>query len=395
MNPDPSTPGLGSAHRVGAAELFFDLVFVFAFTQVTTLLAAQPTPLGFLHGLIVFALLWWAWSSFAWLTNARGADSTVMRLMLLAGMAGMLVVGLAVPTAFTSGALLVALGITVTRVVWIVAYQHASKEDPGYAAAVRRLSVGAVIIPVALIAGALLGSPLQLWIWAAAVLFDLATPILARPRGWKVDPQHFSERYGLIIIIALGEAVVAIGLATASAQTQTPAWFAIVGSLVGLAIAALMWTLYFSHLAEAGELALHATDGIARTLIARDAYTYDHLLPVAGIVMTALGAKEIMLGPGDAVLPVVLVSLCLGAATYICGCALIAWRVDRVAWTSAWVIGGTLAMLGLAGVPSWINGDEQVPWAPLPGVPMLGVIAAALAVVAALKPSRWRTTAAR
>jgi low temperature requirement protein LtrA len=395
MDADASPSGLGSAHRVGAAELFFDLVFVFAFTQVTSLLAAQATPLGFLHGLIVFALLWWAWGSFAWLTNAREADSTLMRLMLLAGMAGMLVVGLAVPTAFGSGAVLVAVGITVTRIVWFIAYRHASKGDPDYSAAVRRLGAGAIIVPIALIAGALAGSPLQLWIWAAAVVFDFAAPILARPRGWKVDPQHFSERYGLIVIIALGEAVVAIGLATSSAQTETPEWFAIVGSLVGLGIAALMWTLYFSHLAEAGELALHSTDGIARTLIARDAYTYAHLIPVAGIVMTALGAKEIMLGPGEAILPVVLVSLTLGAATYVAGCAVIAWRVERIVWTSAWAVAAVLALLGIAGVPSWVNGDEQVPWAPLSGVLALLLIAVALGVVVMLKPTPWRSTKAR
>ena len=395
MSSASSDPGLGSAHRVGAAELFFDLVFVFAFTQVTTLLAALPTPSGYLHALIVLAMVWWAWASFAWLTNAREADSTVMRLMLLAGMAGMLVVGLAVPTAFGTGALLVALGIAVTRVIWFAAYRHASKGDAGYSAAVRRLGVGTVVIPILLIIGALAGAPYQVWIWTIAVAFDFAAPILARPQGWKVDPQHFSERYGLIIIIALGEAVVAIGLATAGYKEQTPAWFAVAGSIVGLLIAALMWTLYFSHLAEAGELALHATEGITRTLIARDAYTYAHLIPVAGVVMTALGAKEIMIGPGEAVLPVVLLSLCLGAATYVVGCAVIAWRTERVVWTSAWAVGAVLALLAFGALPWWVNGAEEVPWAPIQGVPAMLLVAVALAAVVAIKPLRWRSPSAR
>jgi low temperature requirement protein LtrA len=382
---------LGSAHRVGAAELFFDLVFVFALTQVTTLLAASPTPIGFVHGLVVLALVWWAWGSFAWLTNAREADSTAMRLILLAGMGGMLAVGLAVPTAFGDGALLVAIGIAFTRLVWFVAYYLASRGDPDYSAAVRRLGAGSIVVPIVLIAGAVLGSPAQLWIWLLAVAFDYAAPIIARPRGWKVDPAHFSERYGLIIIIALGEAVVAVGLATAGSSSGTPGVDSVIGSLVGLAIAALMWSLYFSHLAEQGEATLRRTEGTARTLIARDAYTYGHLLPVAGIVMTALGAKEVMTHPSDTTLPVIIVALCLGVATYLAGITYVTWRVTRITWSSAAIVGAILALLGLAAVPSWRGGAEEVPWAPVPGLAALVIVAAALLVAARIKPRGWRT----
>jgi low temperature requirement protein LtrA len=389
MNGRPSNP-LGSAHRVGAAELFFDLVFVFAFTQVTTLLAASPTPIGFVHGLVVLGLVWWAWGSFAWLTNAREADSTAMRAILLAGMAGMLVVGLAVPTAFDQGALLVAIGIGITRVVWIVAYRLTSKGDPDYAAAVRRLSTGTVVVPVVLIVGAVLGSPYQLWIWLAALAFDYAAPIIARPRGWKVDPAHFSERYGLIVIIALGEAVVAVGLATADSASGTPAPASVVGSMLGLMIAALMWVLYFARLAEAGEASLQRTEGVARTLIARDAFTYGHLLPVAGIVLTALGAKEVMTHPGDAALPVIVVALCLGVATYLAGVAYITWRVTRITWTSAAISGCLLTLVGFAAVPAWRNGAQEVPWAPVSGFVALGFVAAALLVAAIVTPTDWR-----
>jgi low temperature requirement protein LtrA len=382
---------LGSAHRVSAAELFFDLIFVFAFTQVTTLLAAAPTPLGFVHGLVVLGIVWWAWGSFAWLTNARAADSTAMRLILLAGMAGMLVVGLAVPTAFENGALLFAGGIAVTRIVWIIAYRLASRGDPDYAAAVRRLTLGAIVVPAALIVGAVVGSPLQLWIWLAALVFDYVTPILARPRGWKVDPAHFSERYGLIVIIALGEAVVAVGLATAGAESDTPGRASVLGSMIGLVIAALMWALYFSHLAELGERALQRTEGVTRTLIARDAYTYAHILPVAGIVLTALGAKEVMHHPLESALPVIVVALCLGVSTYLAGIGVIAWRVTRVTWLSTWIAGAVLALVGLAAVPSWRSGAEEMPVMTLPGIAVLALVAVALAFAAFVKPPEWRS----
>jgi low temperature requirement protein LtrA len=381
---------LGSAHRVGAAELFFDLIFVFAFTQVTTLLAAKPTPEGFLQGLVVLALVWWAWGSFAWLTNAREADSTEMRSILLAGMAGMLVVGLAVPTAFEQGAILVAIGITIARIVWIVAYRLASKHDPEYSAAVRRLSLGSLFVPIGLVAGAVLGSPFQLWIWMAVVVIDYATPIIARPSGWKVDPSHFSERYGLIVIIALGEAVVAVGLATAGSLDGTPSVAAVAGSMLGLMIAALMWALYFSHLAEAGEQALARTEGVERTLIARDAYTYLHILPVAGIVLTALGAKEAMHHPEDSVLPVILVALGLGVATYLVGIALITWRLTGAMWWSAWIAAAVLALVGIAAAPAWRLGEEETPLLGLPSVLTLLLVVGVLAVVTALRPAIWK-----
>lgn len=383
----PTSSPLASAHRVGAAELFFDLVFVFAFTQVTTLLADEPTPEGFGKAAVVMALVWWSWAAYAWLTNARDSDHPAGRGVLLAGMAGMLIAGIGIPTAFGSGALLVAIGIGIARVVWIIAYHLASKDDPEYSAAVRRLGIGTIALPVLLILGAILGAPYQLWIWVVAVAIDYLAPLIAGTQGWKVDPQHFAERYGLIVIIALGETVARVGLQTAAGWEELPALTAVLAAIAGLLVAAFMWSAYFAHLAEEAEFALHAASGTARAAVARDAYTYAHLLPVAGIVLTVLGIEEALHEPSDAALPAVVVALCLGSATYLGGLALIAWRTSRIRWDRALAVAGVLTLLGMASVPAWVSGQESVPWAPLPGAAAIAVIAAAVAVVAFSRPT--------
>jgi low temperature requirement protein LtrA len=276
-------------HRVTPLELFFDLVFVLAITQVTQLMADDPTWEGLARGMLVLALLWWAWAAYSWLTNDIEADEGVNRLAMFAAMAAMLVVALAVPGAFNENALEFALAYTTVRVMHIVLYALATN-DAGARLAILRLAPTSAIAAVLLIAASFLDGVPQGALWAVAVGVDYLGGAIGRGRGYRVHPAHFVERHGLIIIIALGESIVALGIGASSQAELVPA--EIVAAVLGIVVAASLWWTYFDVTAIVAERRLTQLTGAARARLARDSFSYLHLPLVAGIVLFALGTKK-------------------------------------------------------------------------------------------------------
>ncbi|MFF0201330.1 low temperature requirement protein A [Streptomyces sp. NPDC005017] len=287
----------GGDHRVTPAELFFDLVFVYTITQVTALMAAGPSGLRLLGGMVAMALLWWCWCCFAWLGNVVRADSGAMFTVLVSVMAVVLIVSLTVPELYADAPgglpapLVFVLCYGAVRVLHLVTYWLSDPSDQALRGVLRRTALLSVAPPfvLLLVGSAFTGKP-QILIWLAAVAIDYLGIFLTGDSGWRVaSPGHFAERHGLIVIIALGESIIAIGVGVSGFPLSAP----VVGAAaLGLLVSAGLWRLYFRQLAEPAEHRLTALTGDDRTRLARDAYTFLHLPLVAGVVLTALGMKK-------------------------------------------------------------------------------------------------------
>ena len=274
--------------RVTPLELFFDLVVAFAFTQVTTLLSRTPTWGGLLRGLLLLGALWWAWSAYAWLTNTLDPEEGAVRLAVLAAVAAMLVVSLAAPGAFGPDGVIFGVAYLVVRALHLVLFAIAGRGDRDLFRAVVRIVPTATLGPALLIVAGFLDGSAQLALWGAAVAVTYLGPLLGGMRGWRVSPEHFVERFGLIIIIALGESIVAIGVGAAGLPLDAGV---IAAALLGITIAACLWWSYFDWVVYVAQARLAEATGARRAALARDAYSYLHLPMVAGIVLFAFGLK--------------------------------------------------------------------------------------------------------
>ena len=304
-------------------ELFFDLVFVLALTQCTALMADTPTWEGLAKGLLVLGVLWWAWVGYAWLTSLVDPEEGVVRLAIFAAMAALLVAALCVPQVFEDTGLLFACAYAVVRVAHIALFMVASRGDPLLRQSVIGLSISTGISAGLLTAASFADGPLQGGLWVLAIALDMGGPYLFGADGWKLMPAHFSERHGLIVIIALGESIVAIG---AGVGAEVGAGV-VVAAVLGVVVAAGLWWLYFDIVALVAERRLsNAAAGRERNELARDCYSYLHLPMVAGIVLVALGMKKTLGEPGDALKLVPAVALLGGAALYLFAHVAFRWR---------------------------------------------------------------------
>jgi low temperature requirement protein LtrA len=300
--------------RVTALELFFDLVFVFAITQVTAFIYRDPTWLRLLQAFAILMVLWFAWSGYVWLGNTAATDGGAFRVVLLAAMAPLLVASLAVPHALGEDALVFGVAYFLVRGLHICAYAVQARGDPALAGAIKRLA--ATMLPAAtlLVVAGLVPEPWRAACWALAIAIDYGGLVLAGTAGWRVNASHFAERHGLIIIIALGESIVGLGV---GAERLGITLGVVVGVVLGLAVAAAMWWAYFDVVAAVAERKLREASGAARTAIARDSYSYLHLPMVTGIVVFAFGVKT-TLGEVNAHLAAVpAAALCGGVALYL------------------------------------------------------------------------------
>src|SRR5215210_3623257 len=285
---------LRQTERVTPLELFFDLVFVLAITQCTALMAADPTWSGLAKGLAVLALLWWAWAGYAWLTSVVDPEEGAVRLVMFAAMAALLVVALCVPGAFDDTAFLFACAYGAVRAAHIALFLLASRDDSALRSSVVAGLGGSTALGVGLVgAASLTDGVFQAALWSAALLLDFGGPYLFGAEGWRLVPVHFVERHALIFIIALGESIVAIGV---GAKGSVDAGV-VVAAILGIAVAAALWWLYFDVVAIVAERRLaRAATGREQNELARDSYSYLHLPMVAGVVLLALGLKKTLLG---------------------------------------------------------------------------------------------------
>jgi low temperature requirement protein LtrA len=311
--------------RVAPLELFFDLVFVFALTRVTELMSENATWEGLGQGMLVLVALWWAWGAYAWLTNYIAADEGVERLLMFAAMGAMAVVALAVPHAFTDDALLFAVAYAIVRWLHIFIWAEAN-EDVDTGQAIVRLARTAVPAPTLLIvAGVVDDGTTRAVIWIVALTIDLAGPLVFGLRGFRVSARHFAERFGLVVIIALGESIVAIG---AGVSDELDAGI-IVAAVLGVIVSCALWWAYFDVWALIMETRFRETHGHSRILIARDVYAYLHLPMIAGVVLVALGIKKTIGDVDEPLKTAPAVALFGGIALYYAGHVGARWRLTH------------------------------------------------------------------
>jgi low temperature requirement protein LtrA len=300
--------------RVAPLELFFDLVFVFAITQVTGLMSDDPSWTGVGQGLLVLSALWWAWAAYAWLTNYVAAEEDRERLLMLGVMGAFLVAALAVPRAFGDDALVFAVAYATARWLHIFIFAEAN-DDIDAGEAISRLARTALPAPALLIVSAFLDGTAQTLLWIVALSMDFAGPFVFGVRGFRVSPGHFAERFSLIVIIALGESIVAIGTGLHGELGAGT----VGAALLGLMVAFGLWWAYFDVVAIVAELRFRNSEGYRRLRIARDSYSYLHLPMIAGIVLVALGIKKTLGDVEEPLETIPSVALFGGIALYYAG----------------------------------------------------------------------------
>jgi low temperature requirement protein LtrA len=302
-------------HEITPLELFFDLTFVFAITQVTILLADDPTWGGVLRGMLVLAALWWAWSAYAWLTSTMDVDEGGVRLAMLASMGAMLVVALAVPGAFGDDAMLFGVAYFLVRLLHLVLYTIVGRDDPDLRRALLRVAPTGLFGASLLVLAGFLEGDKRIAVWVVALAIDYLGPAVVSLQGWRIAPEHFAERFGLIILIALGESIIAIGVGAGFELTAG----VLLAAVLGIVVVSALWWLYFDVAAIIARQRLMQARGVERARLALDSYNYLHLPMVAGIVLFALGLKTTISHVGEALDTVPAVGLCGGTALYLLG----------------------------------------------------------------------------
>jgi low temperature requirement protein LtrA len=313
-------------HGVTPRELFFDLVFVFAFTQVATLLAGDPTFAGIGRGVLVLAALWWAWAAYAWLTNIVDPEDGVVGAVLLVALIAMFVAALVVPGVFDGEGVLFGAAFLVVWAMHLTLYALAGRGNRDLLGAVLRLApstlLGAILI---LVAGFTEGA-ITIWLWLAALACSYVGAVLSGSTGWRLYPSHFAERHGLVVIIALGEAFISIGIGATGIGIGVGE---IVAAILGLLVATSFWLAYFDFFSIRGERMLGDLQGAARVALARDLYTYAHFPMIVGIVLFAFAMKNVVGHVGEELDSVTAFALCGGSALYLLTYSAIRSRLER------------------------------------------------------------------
>ncbi len=325
-------------------ELFFDLVFVLALTQCTALMADNPTWEGIGQGLLILALLWWAWVGYAWLTSVVDPEDGAVRMVIFGAMVALLVVSICVPAAFEDLALEFALAYGAVRFAQIGMMALAAGDDARFRQSVIGLGAGTALGVGLLVAGSFLDGWGRAAVWSLALVIDLGEPYLFGSEGWQLEPRHFAERHGLIILIALGESIVAVGV---GAEVRIDAGIA-AAAFFGIGLAAALWWIYFDVVAlVAGRRLEQAAVGREQNEMARDSYSYLHFAMVAGIVLVALGMKKTLGDVDESLKTVPAFALLGGTAIYLLGHVAFRYRHVKTINRQRLVIGVAL----LAAVP--------------------------------------------
>jgi low temperature requirement protein LtrA len=328
--------------RVTPLELFFDLIFVFAFTEVTTLLSEDPTWTGLGHGLLVMCALWWAWASYAWLTNSVDPGEALVWGSILVAAAAMFVAALAVPEAFGAHGVVFGVAFLFVVVMFLALYALASHGDRALIGAIRRIAPLPLAGASLILAAGFVDDGLRSLLWLGAIGIGFFGPLVTRLDGWRLHVAHFVERHGLIVIIAIGEALVAIGIGARGTELSTTV---ILAAILGFAVAASLWLGYFDYFPPAAERLLNQRSGTERLALARDLYTYLHLPVVAGIVLFAFGMKETLAHVNDDLHTVPAVALCAGPALMLLAFAAMRWRIGGFRLKSGRLVAGIACLL--------------------------------------------------
>jgi low temperature requirement protein LtrA len=304
------------AVRVSTLELFFDLVFVFTITQLTAVLAARFTAVSLGRVAIMLIIIWWMYDGYAWLTNAVAPTDRLRRTLLLVGMGSFLTLALAIPSAFAGNGWAFGLAYFVINAVHSGLFLRAGGANLAQVVRAGLAPLNLVSATLVLVGGLLPAAPWRYACWIAAAGLMAATPYLFRVHAFTVSPAHFVERHGLVVIVALGESIVAIGAGAAGLDIDLRL---IVISVLGLTLAYLLWWVYFEGDDGGAERAMTAVDPARRVMVALWAYGYAHVPLLLGVVMVAAGIKK-AIGHGFEHLPTgQAIALAGGVAVFLAG----------------------------------------------------------------------------
>ena len=296
-------------------ELFFDLVFVFTITQLTTALTHHMTAAGAAQVVLMLGVIWWMYDGYAWLTNAVAPDNTARRLLLLGAMAAFLMLALSIPKAFHGSG--TAFGLAYLAIVLLHAGLYSRSSSASVVQAIARVARLNVLAAALILAGGIAGGAAQYVLWIAAFGVEWVTSLLNRLAGFEVAPAHFVERHGLVVIVAIGESVVAVGIGASVLPIDLG--LTLVAAL-GLALSACLWWSYFGRDDDAlAEAAMAAAPPERRPRLALEAFGYWHLLLLLGIVAIAAGEKHALAEPGHALAFADALALGAGTALYLAG----------------------------------------------------------------------------
>jgi low temperature requirement protein LtrA len=345
-----SVTAVDQEHRVTPRELFFDLVFVFAFTQVATLLANDPTFAGIGRGVLVLGALWWAWTAYAWLTNTLDPEEEAVGAALLVALIAMFVAALVVPGVFDDEGVLFGACFLLVIAMHLTLYALAGRGNHDLLKAVLRLApwtlLGAILI---LLAG--FTDAARTWLWLAALASTYGGAALSGSRGWQLHPSHLAERYGLVLIIALGEAFIAIGIGATGIGIGPGE---VLAAILGILVATSFWLAYFDFFSIRGEQILRDREGAERVALARDAYAYAHFPMIVGIVLFAFAMKTVVGHVGEELDSVAAFALCGGSALYLLTYSAIRIRIERRFRVSRGRLAAALALILLIPVATMV-----------------------------------------
>ncbi len=327
----------GASQRASTLELFYDLVFVFAITQVSHLLLEHLTWVGVLQSLIVLLAVYWSWNYTTWTTNELDTETVPVRLLLLSLMLVSLLMAVAIPQTFEAHALLFA-GSYVAIQIGRHSFLTFAAADRGTVERERagHILTWFVVVGVLWVAGALFAGPERIVLWLIALALDYCAPLVTywvpgrrrlAPATWNVGTEHFAERFGLFIILALGESIVITGATTSELDLDAARIIAFVMAFLG---AAAIWWLYFTSVSTIGEHYLEVSEN--RTILARDAYTYLHVVFVAGIILSAVGDELVIAHPTEILPPYEVAAVAAGPAVYLFAQTLFGYRLTGLVY---------------------------------------------------------------
>jgi low temperature requirement protein LtrA len=377
---EPARPSIVSPddQKVTFVELFFDLVFVFCITQVVTLLHGHVDLRSAGSALLVFWLVWWAWTQFTWALNAANTEHPHVRVVTLVATAVAFFLAVGIPQAMGTGAPGFAVPYVAVRVVGLLLYYWVARTDTAQRRAVIVFGTFSISGLVAVLIGAVLGGAAQYWCWGLAILLDLmAAGVGGQREGWNLHPDHFVERHGLIVIIALGETLIVAAAGLSEAPATAPA---IATAVLAVAVTCGLWWVYFGHIRSAFEHALAKAAGNARSRLARDTFSVLHFPMLCGVIAMAAATEAALAHPHEPLAVDIRAALGAGAVLFVCGSAAAIWRAtgDVLVWRWALAPAFAVAVMTLGG-PPWAS---------------MSVVLALLIVVAAVEGQTRRATSA-
>ena len=339
--------------KVTFVELFFDLVFVFCITQIAAMLHGHIDLPSAGSALVVFWLVWWAWTQFTWALNAANTDHPQVQMTALLATAVAFFLAVGVPGALGDGALWFAVPYVAVRMIGLLLYYAVARNDPGQRQAVRVFGLLSLSGLAVVVVGALAGGSAQYGWWGLAIALDLlAAGVGGQLEGWNLHPDHFVERHGLIVIIALGETLIVAAAGLAGA-TMTPVLIATGG--LAVAVTCGLWWSYFRRARLEFEHALRSREGNARSCLARDVFSVMHFPMLCGVIVLAAGTEEALAHPDELLAVSVRVALGAGVVLFVCGTGLAIWRATgrMPVWRAVLAPLSAAVVLGTGTIP-WV-----------------------------------------